>query len=95
MGPKPPPEFDVTRPEAWPEWSERYNRYHRISKAYEESEEFQIDSVLYTMGDTADKILKLLPADKIKKYKDLMAELDKYFQEISYKRSRMRHISES
>ena len=80
MGPKPPPHFDFTRPEQWPEWKERYSRYHRISKTDKESEEFQIDSVLYTMGETAEKIIKLLPAAKTKKYKDLMEEFDKYFQ---------------
>lgn len=80
MGPKPPPHFHFTRPESWQEWKERYSRYHRISKTNKESEEIQIDSVLYTIEKTAEKIIKLLPQTKTKKYQDLMEEFDKYLQ---------------
>jgi len=80
MGPKPPAQFDFTRPESWPEWKQRYVRYHRISKTDKESEEFQIDSLLYIMGDTADKIIKLFPAEKKTKYADILTEMDAYFQ---------------
>ena len=52
----------------------------RICKTDKKSEEFQIDSVLYTMGETADKVVKLFPTENTKTYKDIMTELGKYFQ---------------
>lgn len=60
-----------------------YCRYHWISKTDKESEEFQIDSIFYTMGETAKKMIKLLPPAKAKIYSDLTEEFDKYFQPIS------------
>ena len=80
MGPQAPAEFDFTRPELWPEWKERYQRYHRLSKTDKESEEYQIDSLLYTMGDVSEKIMKLVAENKREKYADVIGEMDKYFQ---------------
>jgi hypothetical protein len=80
MGPKLPANFNFTRPAMWPEWKQRYQRYHRISKTDQETEEFQVDSLLCTMGDTSDKIVKLFDGEKLKKYSDMLKELDNYFQ---------------
>ena len=58
---------------------QRYQRYHRIAKIDAEDEDFQIDSLLYTMGETADKVVELLTAANIKPYEGIL-EFDKYFQ---------------
>lgn len=76
MGAKPQQSFDFTRPESCPEWKQRYQRYHRLAKICEEGEAFQLDS----LGETEDKILKLLDQDKIEKYEDIVQVFDKYFQ---------------
>ena len=80
MGPRAPSEFDFTHPELWLDWRERYQRFRRLSKLDKESEEYQIDSLIYAMGDVAEKVLKLVAEAKRKKYKDVIEEFNKYFQ---------------
>lgn len=58
---------------------ERYERYHQFTKASAEEEQFQIDTLVYTMGETAEKILKLFPDNSKDMYTHLLAAFDGYF----------------
>lgn len=78
-----PQQFDFTHPETWPEWSRRYQRYRNLNKLQAESEQYQIDNLVYIMGDTAEDILLQLSfanqADR-KKYEKVWDAFDKYYQ---------------
>lgn len=43
-------EWDRSHPRHWQDRREQYKRYHRLAKALEESEQLQINILLYTMG---------------------------------------------
>jgi hypothetical protein len=78
---KPPNNFDFGNPAGWPEWKQRYTRYHSIQKLNKESDALQIDSLLYIMGDTAEHIfpqLKLTTDEKAK-YDKVLTGFDEYF----------------
>jgi len=55
-----PEQFDFSRPEEWPKWSRRFERFRQASGlAKEEDEESQTSTLLvYAIGDEADDILK-------------------------------------
>lgn len=79
---KPPTAFDFTKPAEWKEWYKRYSRYHSVAKLSKESEQIQIDTLLYVMGETAEEIFVQLPLseDDRKLYNKVTAALEKYFQ---------------
>jgi hypothetical protein len=81
-GVRPPAAFDFTKPAGWKEWYKRYTRYHSVAKLSKETDQIQIDTLLYVMGETAEEIfiqLTLSDDDK-KKYSKVTEALDKYFQ---------------
>ena len=57
----PPDPFDFSSPAEWPWWIRRFERF-RIATALDEKEdEYQVNSLLYAMGDAADDVLAVLP----------------------------------
>ena len=57
----PPDPFDFSSPAEWPRWIRRFERF-RIATALDEKEdEYQVNSLLYAMGDAADDVLAVLP----------------------------------
>ena len=81
----PPKEFDFV-PEKWLEWSSRWERYRVISKTDEEAEEYQVNCLLYTMGNDSESIMNsfTLSADDRKKYDKVKEAFDKYFSQRKY-----------
>ena len=57
----PPNEFDFSKPETFEEWSCRWERY-RKSVLAKESEESQVNYLVYCMGEKAKKKLKAFKA---------------------------------
>ena len=54
----PPPKcFTFSRPEEWPKWIRRFQRFRVASGLSEKSSENQVNTLVYTMGDPADDIL--------------------------------------
>ena len=52
-----PPEQFTLKPEEWEKWSRRFERFRIASGLSEESEESQVNALIYSMGDTADDLL--------------------------------------
>jgi len=71
----PPEAFNFNRPEEWTKWIRRFERFRKAS-GLETKEEAQVNTLIYTMGDKGDDILRsfsLSEADK-KKYDTVKAK---------------------
>ena len=60
----PPEQFHFSRPDDWPKWIHRFDRFREASKLAAKSEECQVNTLIYTMGDKADDILALFELRK-------------------------------
>jgi hypothetical protein len=52
-----PDSFTFHQPEEWPRRIRRFERFRSASGLDEKSEETQVNTLVYTMGDEADDIL--------------------------------------
>lgn len=67
---QPPEPFDFSKPLEWTKWLRRFERFRQASNLTTNSEENQVNTLIYCMGDEADDVLrglKLSEAD-MKKY---------------------------
>ena len=53
----PPEQFPFTKPEEWPKWSRRFERFRIASGLVEKDDPVQISTLIYSMGSEADDIL--------------------------------------
>ena len=77
-----PSPMDFSRAETWPEWKARFGRYHIACKLQEESEEVQINTLIYVMGEEAEGAFRTLNFTTVgddKKYEKVMEAFDTYF----------------
>ena len=77
----PPEKFDFSRPEEWPKCFRRFERFRVASNLTEKSEENQVNTLVYSMGDAADDILITLglTAENKKKYKPVTEKFTDHF----------------
>ena len=54
----PPEQFNFARPEVWPKWICRLKRFRDASDLDERSEQKQVSSFIYSMGEEAEDILQ-------------------------------------
>ena len=54
----PPDSFSFNKPEEWPKWIRRFELFRIASGLTEKSEETQVNTLIYAMGDEADDILR-------------------------------------
>ena len=54
----PPESFSFSRPEEWERWIRRFERFRQASGLSEKDEATQISTLIYSMGDEADDILR-------------------------------------
>ena len=52
------PEKFSFKPEEWPKWILRFERFRLASGLSKEDEESQVNALIYSMGDEADEILQ-------------------------------------
>ena len=52
----PPETFTFSQPDNWPQWIHRFERFRQASGLQAKSQESQINTLVYTMGDQADDI---------------------------------------
>ena len=66
----PPEQFNFTKPEEWPKWARRFERFRKASGLAEKDEETQVNTLVYSMGDEADDIPRSfrLSEEDAKKY---------------------------
>ena len=76
-----PEPFDFENPEDWPKWLRRFERFRQASGLTEKSEEAQVNTLIYCMGDKADDILHSfkLSEDDSKKYSVVKQKFDGHF----------------
>ncbi|KAI4897003.1 hypothetical protein NFI96_030791, partial [Prochilodus magdalenae] len=56
----PPQKFDFSKPEEWPKWIKRFERFSIASTLERQAEENQVNALIYTMGEEAEDILTSL-----------------------------------
>jgi len=66
----PPETFNFARPEEWPKLIRRFERFRQASDLSSKPEESQVNTLIYSMGDQADDILRsfALSEEDQKKY---------------------------
>ena len=76
--------FNFAKPEEWPKWLKHFERFHQASELHKKSEESQINTLLYSMGEKADDILQSfnLQEEELKKYETVV---DKFHNTSSVK----------
>ena len=75
------PEKFSFKPEEWPEWIRRFERFSLASGNSKEDEESQVNALIYSMGDEADDILQsfsLTEANR-KKYDPVKTKSEGHF----------------
>ena len=77
----PPESFTFSRPQEWPKWIRRFERFRSAAGLDQKEEAVQVNTLIYTIGDEADDILrsfKLSEEDK-KKYSVVKDKFEKHF----------------
>ena len=73
--------FTFSQPDNWPRWIRRFERFRQASGLQSKSQESQINTLIYTVGDQADDILlyfQLSEEDK-KKYDVVLTKFQGHF----------------
>ena len=76
----PPEQFDFSRPNDWPKWVHRFERFRCASGLTDKAETVQVHTLIYSMGDAADDILKSfnLTEEEQKTYTTVKEKFDNY-----------------
>ena len=76
-----PSPFNFAKPEEWPKWLKRFERFRQASELCKKSEESQVNTLLYSMGEKADDILQSfnLEEEELKKYETVVDKFQKHF----------------
>ena len=69
------------KPEEWPRWIKRFERFRQASELATKSEERQVNTLVYSMGDKAEDILRSfnLTADDAKSYATVKEKFEAHF----------------
>ena len=54
----PPDSFAFTKPNEWPKWIRRFERYRLASSLDGKPDAMQVNALVYTMGDEASDIME-------------------------------------
>jgi len=90
---QPPEPFDFSKPHEWTKWIRRFERFRQASNLTASSEENQVNTLIYCMGDEADDVLRglnLSDADQ-RKYTTVRDGFQSFFvvkKNIVYERAR-------
>ena len=76
-----PPEKFSFRPNDWPKWLQRWERFRVASELTKKPEETQIATFIYSMGEDADDIFSTLPltAKERKVYNTVISKFESHF----------------
>ncbi|UYV63574.1 K02A2.6-like [Cordylochernes scorpioides] len=94
-----PEGFNFGKPNEWPIWFKRFQRYRIASGLSEKSENEQVNALIYIMGDKAEEILILfnLSEAQINDYKLVVSKFQDYFIEkrnVIYERAKFNRRSQ-
>ena len=88
---RPPEAFDFKNPDDWPRWKRRFEQLRVASGLTDDSEECQVSTLLYCLGEEADAVLTSTnpSADDKKKYGSVIENsMDSSKYEKRYLRAR-------
>ena len=73
--------FPFDTPDHWPKWKRCFQQYRLVSGLSRESEEHQINTLLYCLGEEAEDILAStnIGEEDRKKYDSVLAKCDSFF----------------
>lgn len=79
---QPPSVFNFRTPDEWPRWKKRYEQFRLASGLSDETEEKQVSTLLYCIGEDADDTLTSthITVNERKKYQAVITQLDGFFQ---------------
>ena len=55
---QPPEPFDFSKPHEWPKWIGRFESFRQASNFTASSDDIQVNTMIYCMGDEADDVLR-------------------------------------
>ena len=89
----PPEHFNFARPEEWPKWICKFERFRDATDLDERSEQKQVSSLMYAMGEQAEDILQSfrLTEEDRKSYTTVRDKFQSFFvkrRNIVYERCR-------
>ncbi len=78
---QPPGPLNFIKPDEWPRWRKRFEQFRIASGLSEETEERQVSTLLYCLGEEAEDVLAStgITADDRKKYDAVQTQLDGFF----------------
>ena len=90
---QPPNPFDFKHPDNWQKWKRRFEQYRHASGLASGSEQRQVSTLLYCLGEQAEDVLSStgISEDSRKNYSDVMGKFDEYFhvrKNIIFERAR-------
>ena len=76
-----PPEKFSFKPEDWPKWIQRFDRFCKATGLDKETGENQVNTLIYTMGEQADDIFISFEftAEQEKNYEEVKEKFENYF----------------
>jgi hypothetical protein len=76
-----PEPLDVQKPEQWPMWIRRFERFRSLTGLDKKNQPVQVDTLLYTLGESAEDILASfsLSDEDSKKYDTVVAKFQSHF----------------
>lgn len=76
----PPGNFDFNNANKWPKLRRCFECFRIESRLDKQSEEYQVNTLMYTQGDEAEDMLSVLPlnSDQKKKYADVRQEFENH-----------------
>ena len=79
---KVPEPFDFKKPEEWPRWKKRFEQFRITSGLGEESDQRQVSTLLYCLGEEADDVLSStnITEAQRRRYTDVLSKFDSFFQ---------------
>jgi hypothetical protein len=90
---KPPESFNFARPEEWPKWYRRYERFSTASGLDDKDGKSRVNMLIYSMGDEAEDIFRSfsLSAEQQEVYDTVRERFDQHFikrRNVIYERAK-------
>ncbi|XP_037528558.1 uncharacterized protein LOC119405803 [Rhipicephalus sanguineus] len=78
---QPPDAFNVSSPNEWSKWKQRFERLRTSSGLCVKPEQHQVDALIYIMGEQAEEIYATfaLSEENSKKFDAVVEQFDEYF----------------
>ena len=79
---QPPEGFNFRNPDDWPKWKRRFEQFRSASGLVNESEQRQVSTLLYCMGEEADEVLTSTDAsaEDRSNYSAVVSKFDGFFR---------------